>query len=120
VLLGAARRILIIFGGAVAVTVVLSLLIGVAAGAGAARSVSVGLYLAGAALLVGCFVTGARGPLRGVARSGETVPLLGARRVRRATAGERSDAARTAIFLFALGLVLIVFGALIDPAHKAF
>jgi hypothetical protein len=119
-LLGAARRILIIFGGALGVTVVLSLLIGLAAGSGAARSVSVGLYLAGAVVLVGCFVTGVRGPLRGVGRGGETVPLMGARRVRRATGDERTDASRTAIFLFALGLALIVFAALIDPAHKAF
>jgi hypothetical protein len=55
-----------------------------------------------------------------VGRGGETVPLMGARRVRRATGDERTDASRTAIFLFALGLALIVFAALIDPAHKAF
>jgi hypothetical protein len=119
-LLGAARRILIIVAGVLGVTTVLSLLIGLAAGSGAARSVSVGLYLVGAMLLVGCFVTGVRGPLRGVGRGGDTVPLLGARRVRRATGDERTDAAQTAIFLFGLGLALIVVAALIDPAHKAF
>ena len=119
-LLGAARRILIIFGGSLAVTILLSLAIGLAAGSSAARSVSVGLYVAGAVALVGCFIVGARGPLRGVTRSGETVPLIGARRVRRATIAERADASGTAIFLFALGLVLIIVGALIDPAHKAF
>ena len=119
-LLGAARRILIIFGGALVVTVVLSLAIGLPAGSSAARSVSVGLYVAGTMFLVGCFIVGARGPLRGVTRTGETVPIVGARRVRRATSAERSDASGTAIFLFALGLVLIVVGALIDPAHKAF
>jgi hypothetical protein len=120
VLLGAARRILIIFAGVVGTTVVLSLLIGVAAGSSVARSVSVGLYVGGVAMLVGCFVTGARGPLRGESRSGETVPLIGARRVRRATGDERTDAARSAVFLFLLGLVLVILGALLDPAHKAF
>jgi hypothetical protein len=120
VLLGAARRILIIFAGTVGATVLLSLLVGLAAGSGVARSVSVGLYIAGVLMLVGCFVVGARGPLRGVTRTGETVPLLGARGVRRATTDERSDAARTAVFLFLLGLALVVLGALIDPARNAF
>ena len=85
-----------------------------------ARSVSVGFYVAGVALLVGCFVVGARGPLRGVNRTGETVPLFGARRVRRATGDERSDATQIAILLFALGLALVVVAALIDPRHQAF
>ena len=63
---------------------------------------------------------GVRGPLRGASRDGETVPLLGARRVRRATADERSEAARTSILLFFLGLSQIVLGGLFDPAHRLF
>jgi hypothetical protein len=55
-----------------------------------------------------------------VNRTGETVPVFGARRVRRATGQERSDSVQTALFLFALGLVLLVVAALIDPAHQAF
>jgi hypothetical protein len=120
VLLQAARRIAIIFGAIVGATVVVSSLIGVAVGSSLARSVSVGLYIAGVALLIGCFVLGARGPLRGVNRTGETVPVFGARRVRRATGDERSDSVQTAILLFALGLGVIVIAALIDPAHQAF
>lgn len=119
-LLQAARRLALIFGAITGGTVVASVLIGVAAGSGIARSVSVGLYSAGAALLVGCFVVGARGPLRGVDRTGETVPVFGARRIRRATGGERSDSTQTAILLFVLGLGLVVVAALIDPAHQAF
>ena len=119
-LLGAARRILIIFAGVVGATVIVSLLIGLAAGSSAARAVSVGLYCAGVLMLVGCFVVGARGPLRGVTQTGETVPLLGARRVRKATGDERSDAARTSLFLFLLGVVLVLIASLIDPTHKAF
>jgi hypothetical protein len=120
VLLHAARRLALLFAIVTGGTVALSVLIGVAAGSSFARSVSVGLYLAGAAMLVGCFVVGVRGPLRGVNQTGETVPVLGARRVRRATGGERSDSVQIAILLFAFGLGLVVVGALIDPAHRAF
>ena len=119
-LLQAARRIATIFGAILAGTVAVAAIVGVAAGSSLARSVSVGLYLAGVALLVGCFVLGARGPLRGVNRTGETVPVFGARRVRRATGDERSNSVQTALLLFALGVGLIVIAALIDPAHQAF
>ena len=119
-LLGGVRRLAIIYLAVLGGTVVLSALIGLALGASVLRSISVGLYLAGAVLFLGCFVTGARGPLRGVNREGETVPLMGARSVRRASSDERSEAARTSILLFALGLTLVVLGALLDPAHKTF
>lgn len=116
----AARRLAVIFAAIVAATVVVSLLLGLAAGASAARSVAVGFYVAGALLLVGCFVVGARGPLRGVSGEGETVPLFGAKRVRRATSDERMEASVTAILLFAAGLVLVVLGSVFDPSHSAF
>jgi hypothetical protein len=119
-LLHAARRIAIMLGAIVGVTVAASLLIGLVVGSSIARSVSVGFYCAGVALLVGCFVVGARGPLRGVNRTGETVGVIGARRVRRATGDERSASVHTAILLFSLGLALVVVAALIDPAHQAF
>jgi hypothetical protein len=114
------RRLGIIFGGILAATVVLSALLGAAAGEGIQRSVALGLYIAGALFLIGCFVFGARGPLRGESGEGQTVPIMGARRVRRATTDERSEATRTALLLFGLGLVLVILGAMLDPAHKAF
>jgi hypothetical protein len=120
VLLAGVRRIATIYLGILVATVALSALFGLAAGASILRSIAVGLYLAGAVLLVGCFVTGARGPLRGVSRQGDVVSVLGARRVRRATTDERSEAGRTSILLFFLGLALIVVGALLDPAHRTF
>lgn len=116
----AARRILLIYGVVLGGTVALALLFGLAAGIDLARAVAVGLYLAGAAFLVGCFVVGARGPLRGVSREGDTVPLVGAHGVRRATGDERLDATKTAILLFVLGLSLVVIGSLFDPAHRTF
>jgi hypothetical protein len=120
VLVQAARRLSLIFSAVLGSTVVLSLLLGLAAGKSLSRSVAIGLYVAGAVALLGCFVMGARGPLRGTGSAGESAPLLGAKRVRRATSDERTEASRTAILLFALGLVLVVIGSVIDPAHKAF
>jgi hypothetical protein len=119
-LLRAVRRLALIYAGVLGTTILLSLLIGLAAGAKLDRAVSVGLYVAGAVMLAGCFVVGVRGPLRGVSRTGETVPLFGARGVRRATSDERSEASWTAVALFLLGLSLIVLGALFDPAHRTF
>jgi hypothetical protein len=112
-----ARRLVPIYGAVLGGTIVLSLLVGLAAGADLRRSVAVGLYLAGAAFLVGCFVVGVRGPLRGVSRSGDTVPLIGASGVRRATGEERLDATRAALLLFVLGLSFVVLGGMLDPAH---
>lgn len=119
-LLQAARRLALIFAAVLGTTVFASLLIGLAAGASIGRSIAIGLYVAGAVALLGCFVMGARGPLRGAGDSGEPTALLGARRVRRATSDERTEASRTAVLLFALGLVLIVIGSVIDPAHTTF
>jgi hypothetical protein len=120
VLRQAARRLALIFLGILGVTLLVSALVGAAAGASIQRSVAVGFYVTGALLLLGCFVVGARGPLRGMSGEGETVPLFGARRVRRATSDERNEASRTAILLFAVGLVLIVLGSAVDPAHTTF
>jgi hypothetical protein len=120
VLRDAVRRLALIYAGVLGTTIVLSLLIGLAAGAHVSRSVAIGCYVGGAALLAGCFVVGVRGPLRGVSGTGETVPLFGARSVRRASAEERSEASWTAVALFLLGLSLVVIGALLDPAHRTF
>ena len=71
--------------------------------------------------LLGCFVMGARGPLRGTGASGESTPAP--RRPGRCAgrrSDERTEATRTAILLFVLGLVLVVIGSVIDPAHKTF
>jgi hypothetical protein len=114
------RRLAAIAGGTLAVTVVVSLILGLAAGASAARSVSVGLYILGAVLLVGCFVFGVRGPLRGVSATGETTSVVGARRLRTATPAERTASTRVALLLFAVGIAVVVIASIIDPNHKAF
>jgi hypothetical protein len=120
VLLAGFRRLAIIAGVLLAATVVLSLVVGLAAGAGPERSISVGLYVLGALLLLGCFVFGARGPLRGVSATGEPASVLGARRLRTATPEERSESTRLALLLFVFGLATVVIGSAIDPTHQAF
>jgi hypothetical protein len=120
VLLAGIRRLAAIAATVLAADVVISLLLGLAAGAGAERSISVGLYVLGVLLLVGCFVFGVRGPLRGVGSTGETTPVLGARRIRTATAEERTESTRTAIALFLAGIVVVVVASVVDPTHKAF
>ena len=119
-LLAGVRRIVVFSVPLLVGTAGLSALLGAAAGAGIERAVSVGFYVLGAILLVGCFVFGVRGPLRGVSRTGEGAPLLGAASVRRATSDERSDATRTAVLLFVLGILVIVLGSLVDPTHSTF
>jgi hypothetical protein len=120
-LLAGLRRLATILGAVVGATIVLSLLLGVgAAHAGVERSISVGLYILGIILLVGCFVFGARGPLRATSSSGQAVPSLAARRVRTATPEERSEATRLSLLLFVIGLAIVVIGSAIDPSHKAF
>ena len=116
----AARRIAVLSGAVVAVTVLASALLGLVSGGSIQRAIAVGFYVAGATLLAGCFVTGVRGPLRGVSKSGETASTLGTRRVRRATPDERTEATRTAILLFFLGLFQIVLGGLFDPTRSLF
>jgi hypothetical protein len=120
VLLAGFRRLATIAGVLFAATVVLSLLLGVAAGAGAEQSVSVGLYVLGAVLLLGCFVFGVRGPLRGASSTGEPTSILSARRLRTATPDERNESTRLALLLFVLGLAIVVIGSAIDPTHQAF
>jgi len=120
VLLAGVRRLATIGAALLATTVVLSLLLGLIAGASPARSISVGLYILGIVLLVGCFIFGVRGPLRGVSETGETAPIVGARGFRRATADERTESTRIAILLFLLGIAVVVIGSAIDPTHKTF
>jgi hypothetical protein len=120
VVLAGFRRLATVAGALFAATVVVSLLFGLALGASAGRSISVGLYILGAMLLVGCFVFGVRGPLRGVSSTGDTTSFVGARRLRTATPEERSESTKIALLLFALGIAVVIIGSVIDPNHKAF
>ena len=122
------RRLLIVFVVIFALTSVVSLVLGALAHANLERALADGFYVAGAAVLVGSFVLGLRGPLRGVwgEEQGATAQMprgLGALiplAIRRTTSDERSDARRTSLALFGLGVALILIGAGFDPARSAF
>jgi hypothetical protein len=117
---GALRRIGIILGSLIGGTAAISLLIGLAAGSSARRALSVGFYIAGAALLSGTLIMGIRGPLRPEWKDeSQTMGrFLGPRGVRRATAEERSQSHRSSLFLFTLGIAMLGIGIVLDPVHN--
>lgn len=118
----AARRLALIVGASVVVTVLLGGLIGVAAGNGFARSGAIGLYLVGCTSIVFGFLFGVRGPLRPTERE-DDLPSPGAliglgllrTGVRPASPDERADSLATSWFLLGIGIALVVAGVLLDP-----
>ena len=80
-LAAAARRFATLLVAVAAGTAVLSLILGALLGSAPSRSVAVGLYLVGCALLLGGFFVGNRGPFR-VANEEGLVGLRVARGVR--------------------------------------
>lgn len=136
-LLSGLRRLLIIFIAIFAITAVVSIVLGALDHVSLERALAVGFYAVGAAVLLGSFVFGLRGPVRGEWRDDkegeiphavppEAVPrggLLGGvmpRSVRRTTADERKEARLNSIALFVLGIALILIGSGFDPARKPF
>jgi hypothetical protein len=116
------RRLLTIFGVIALLTTAVSLLLGALAHASLARSVADGFYVAGAAVLIGSFVLGIRGPLRAEWGDSADRPRAGLlpRTVRRSTPEERVEARLNSVALFGLGLVLVIVGGLVDPTRRVF
>lgn len=112
-LLAAARRFLTILVIAVLGTVSLSFLGGLALGASANRSISVGLYLVGSFLLVSGFFLGNRGPFR-IANEESMVGLRRPRQLRAAPLSEQSESLNTSAIMVVIGLVLIAIAAGVD------
>ena len=111
---GLARALRLLVAVAAA-TAVVSILVGLALGAGLDRALSVGWYCAGAfALLVG-FVASSRGPTRGA-----DIPTGRVRARRWATRNEQEETINLSAALVALGFVLIVLGVLVDRRHPLF
>ncbi len=118
----ALRRLFTLLIVAAAVTGAASLLVGLPAGAGASRSISVGYYLLGSFLLIAGFFVGNRGPAR-LKRDDEgnlPLPFFATRRLRWATAEEREDALNTSAIFVTLGFLLIVLGVLADNRYALF
>lgn len=112
------RRFAILVAGLAGVTVVVSLVLGAAAGAGVNRSISIGLYLVGSFMLVAGFFIGNRGParLRGDGHGG----FFGPRRTRWATLEERTGALNDSAVFVTAGFLLLVLGALVDSRVTVF
>jgi hypothetical protein len=111
--LAAARRFGLLLAVVIAATGVLALLIGLLAGSGVGRSLSVGWYSVGAVLLLSGFFVGNRGPAR---PQGEGFNPLSLRRwVRWATPEEQRESISLSAVLVVLGFILILLGALADP-----
>lgn len=121
----ALRRLFIVFAVIVIATSAFSLAVGALAHANLLRALADGFYAAGAAVLVGSFALGLRGPLRadwGEEQEPEEAlrrTVLMPRMIRRTTPDERIDATRSSLALFGLGLVLILIGAAVDPSRSA-
>jgi hypothetical protein len=132
VLLSGLRRLLILFAVIFAITAVFSIVLGALAHANLERALAVGFYAVGAAVLIGSFVFGLRGPVRGELEATPEselkempVPRQGLggfmpRTFRRTTADERTDARRNSIALFGLGIALILIGSVFDPVRHPF
>jgi hypothetical protein len=110
------RRLGILFGALVGGTAALALLIGLPAGAGIGRALSLGWYSVGSVLLISGFFVGNRGPAR---PQGEGWGVFSMQRwVRWATPDEQRESISFSALLVILGFVLIVLGAVADTRNQ--
>jgi hypothetical protein len=112
----AARRVTVIFGTLAGGTGVLAILIGLVAGSGIGRALSVGWYSVGSLLLISGFFVGNRGPAR---PQGEGWSVFSLQRwVRWASPDEQRESISFSALLVVLGFVLIVLGAIADTRYS--
>lgn len=114
------RRFLTVAAVCIAITAVLSLVLGVLVGDSVTRSLSVGFYLAAClSMILGVFY-GLRPPVRQDGDQGAMGGLFGifaASPVRFATPDERQDSLASSAVFVVLGLLLALFGVLCDGRH---
>ena len=115
-MLQAVRRLAILFVAIAGGTGVLALLGGLVAGAGVGRSLSVGWYVVGSALLLGGFFVGNRGPTRPQGEGWSAVSLK--RWVRWATPEEQHESISLSAILVAVGFAIIVLGVIADTRYS--
>ena len=120
-LLEGLRRFALVATGAVGVTAVVSLLVGVFTGSSVLRSLAVGFYLSGALFLMLGFFFGTRPPVRQDGSAGAFGSFFGGYYgrgpVRFASPEEREDAISSSAVFVTLGFVLLLFGVLFDRRH---
>ena len=112
----AARRFGIILAALAGGTAAVALLLGLAFGSSVSRSLSLGWYIIGCALLISGFFVGNRGPSR---PEGEGWGVFSMRRwVRWATPEEQRESLSLSAVLVVLGFLLIALGVLADTRYK--
>jgi hypothetical protein len=111
----AARRFGIVLGALAGGTAVLAVLLGLAVGSSVSRSLSLGWYIVGCALLISGFFVGNRGPSRPVGEGWSTFSLQ--RWVRWANPEEQRETLSLSAVLVVLGFVLIALGVLADTRY---
>jgi hypothetical protein len=114
VLLAAARRFALLTVSISGGTAALATLLGLATGTSLSRTISLGFYLVGAALLIGGFMIGNRGVLRPSRPHGGRF----GRGVRRASGEETRENINLSVLLGVLGLILLAAGAAIDTRYE--
>jgi hypothetical protein len=120
-LLDGLRRFTVVAAVAVALTAVVSSIVGVLAGSSLLRSLAIGFYLSGALFLMLGFFFGTRPPVRQDSSEGEFGSFFGGYYgrgpVRFADPDERDDAISSSAVFVTLGFVLLLFGVLFDRRH---
>ena len=115
----AARRFILLLLGIAGGTALCSLLIGLAAGAGVSRSISLGFYVVGSFLLISGFFVGNRGPVRVKGDPGFSMfGFFRDRRLRWASGSEQVESLSLSFVFVALGLVLIILGVVTDTRYE--
>jgi hypothetical protein len=119
--LAAGRRFVGLFVLSSAITLVLSIILGLVLDAGFSRAISLGFYVMGSFLLVSGFFVGNRGPVRlkATAAGGDAGGpfLFGSRFVRWATPSEREETINLSAIFITLGFVLILVGIAADNRY---
>jgi hypothetical protein len=121
-MLAAIRRLVVLVVACSALTVVVSVPLGLLAGATLDRAVSLGFYGLGCFLMVSGFFVGNRGPARVKSETaGSTmlpIPGFGNRRLRWATLDEQNETINNSAVFIILGLILVLIGVVVDSHHS--
>lgn len=121
-MVAAFRRLAFLVALSSAVTLVVSVFLGLLVGASLDRAVSLGFYALGCFLMVAGFFAGNRGPSRVKSEgAGATILPFGfssGRRLRWATPEEQNETINNSALFILLGVILVLIGVLVDNKHS--